>query len=367
MTSTAFKYLSQAASFLGVVLLVVSFQACTSLEAEDPLIMSIDHMEFESEGSYRITGTLASLGDKDLNGFGICWDVSENPDCEGSALELGLPLTAGEFSATVSGLSASTRYYFRAFAVLNAQTEYSQEKAFTTRPAAEDMVMDAEGNIYPVVQIGDQIWMAANLKSTMYSDKTPIPYVEDHMEWFHFTRESLGFSWYDNVLTHGYAYGGLYTWAAATRAYDGISTIEEGVQGVCPDGWHLPGDGEWKQLEMHLGMSQEAADAKKWRGLDQGGKLKQTGTEYWKNPNVGATDEFGFNALPGGYRHGSADFEEVYQTTRFWTSTQNGYGYVWYRQLDYDTAAVYRDFSGVYRGHSVRCVKDQEADQSDQP
>ncbi|MEA3461703.1 MAG: FISUMP domain-containing protein [Bacteroidota bacterium] len=74
---------------------------------------------------------------------------------------------------------------------------------------------------------------------------------------------------------------------------------------------------------------------------------------------TGSIDEVGFNALPGGYRHGSAAFRDVTHTVRFWTSTQNGYGYVWYRELDYDTAAISRDYSEVYRGHSVRCVKDQ--------
>ena len=308
--------------------------------------MSIDHMDFESEGSYKITGTLASLGDGEITGLGICWDETEKPDSKGSLMELNPPFSTGEFSLTASGLSASTSYYFRIFAKMKTATVYSEEKTFTTRPAAEDMVMDADGNIYPTVKIGEQTWMAANLKSTMYADKTHIPYVEDDMEWFDFTRESLGFCWYENVLTHGYAYGGLYTWAAATRAFDGIATIEEGVQGVCPVGWHLPSDGEWKQLEMHL-------------GLDQGGKLKQEGNVYWEAPNTGATDEVGFSALPGGYRHGSAEFEEESQTARFWTSTTNGYGYAWYRGLNYDTAAVNRDYTGVYNGHAVRCVKDE--------
>jgi uncharacterized protein (TIGR02145 family) len=136
-----------------------------------------------------------------------------------------------------------------------------------------------------------------------------------------------------------------------------MSTIEEEVQGVCPDGWHLPDDEEWKQLEMHLGMRRDEVDAIKWRGLDQGGKLKQDGTKHWKSPNTGASNEFEFTALPGGYRHGSAEFEELSQTTRFWTSTTKGYGFAWYRGLDYDNAAVYRDFTGVYSGHTVRCVK----------
>jgi len=360
MTSIIFKSTVHTIAILGILCLFLFMnQACELVEEEDPLVMTIDHMAFHSEGSYKITGTLASMGDGEITGFGICWSDSENPDTEGCLKELDPPGSTGEFDVTVSGLSASTKYYFRAFAVTNSLTVYSEEKAFTTRPAAENMVLDADGNIYKTVKIGEQTWMAENLKSTMYSDKTPIPFVEDHVEWFDFTRESLGFCWYENVETHGYVYGGLYTWAAATRAFDGISKIEEGEQGVCPDGWHLPSDGEWKQLEMYLGMSQDEVDAIKWRGLDEGGKLKQEGTGFWETPNSGAIDGVGFNALPGGYRHGSAEFTDVARTTRFWTSTTNGFGYVWYRGLDYDTAAVYRDYTGVYSGHSVRCVKDE--------
>ncbi len=354
------SYIKKAGSILGLFLaFMFASQACQPLEADNPLLMSIDHMEFVSEGSYKITGTLASLGNREIVEYGVCWSESENPDIDCYSVKLGAPVATGEFSATLSGLSASTTYYMRAFAQMNAVTDYSEEKEFTTRPAAEDMIMDVDGNIYRIVKIGDQTWMAENLKATMYPDKSPIPLVEEKMEWYHHTRESEGYSWYGNVLTHGYAYGGLYSWAAATAAHDGISLIEEGVQGVCPDGWHLPSDDEWKQLEMHLGMSQEEADASKWRGEDQGGKLKQEGIVYWKGPNTGASDEFGFSALPGGYRHGSGDFKDFAGTARFWTSTVRGYGFAWYRGMDYDTAAVYRDFSGVYRGHSVRCVKDE--------
>jgi len=338
----------QAPSVFCIILVFLfTYQACEPFEEGQALTMSVDHWEFVSEGSYKITGTLASLGEQKITGFGICWSEFQNPDLACSYETLDLPLYQGEFSLIVSGLSPSTTYYFRAFAQMNSLVDYSEEKEFTTWPAAENMVMDRDGNIYRTVKIGDQTWMADNLKATMYADKTPIPLVEDSAEWYDFTRESLGYCWYENVLTHGYVYGGLYTWPAATRAFDGISTIEEGVQGVCPDGWHLPSDSEWKQLEMHLGMSQEEADAKKWRGTDQGGRLKHKGT-----------NEVGFHALMGGYRHGSAAFVGLSETSRFWTSTQNGYGYAWYRGVDSDRTDVYRDFSGVYRGHSVRCVKD---------
>ena len=360
MTSTIYYTFTRIAAVL-VLFSALSFfhRSCETLEEETPLLMSVDYMEFVSEGSYRITGNLSSLGAGEITRYGICWSESGIPDLDCSLTELiPPPSSPGEFNATVSGLLPSTTYYFRAFAVQKGTTLYSEVKEFTTRPAAEDMVMDVDGNIYKIVKIGEQTWMAENLKVTRYPDGTPIPHAPDSAVWFHFNRETHGYCWPANVETQGYAFGGLYSWPAAAAAHDGISVVEEGIQGVCPDGWHLPTDGEWKQLEMHLGMSREEADMDEWRGTDQGAKMKQEGIGYWKDPNTGATDEVGFAALPGGFRHGSAQFLGITETARFWTSTQNGYGYVWYRGVDFDRTDVYRDFSGVYRGHSVRCVKD---------
>jgi uncharacterized protein (TIGR02145 family) len=361
MTPTIRNSQTGAVAVLALILFL-SFiqQSCRTLEEESPLLMSVDHMEFVSEGSYKISGNLVSMGDSEIRRYGLCWSESGVPDMDCSLADLNPPpASPGAYSVTISGLSPSTSYFFRAFAVLDLTTVYSEIKAFTTRPAAENMLMDVNGNIYLTVRIGEQTWMAENLRVTRYPDGTAIPLAEDSAVWFHFTRETHGYCWPGNYMSQGYAFGALYSWPAAAAAHDGIRSVKEGMQGVCPDGWHLPTDEEWKQLEMFLGMSREEADADKWRGTDQGAKLKHKGTGYWKAPNAGATDEVGFSALPGGFRHGSAQFHGITETARFWTSTQNGYGYVWYRGVDYDHTDVYRDFSGVYRGHSVRCVKDK--------
>ena len=157
----------------------------------------------------------------------------------------------------------------------------------------------------------------------------------------------------------GYEFGALYSWPAASRDLYGSDLNPSEIQGICPDGWHLPSDSEWDELELYLGMDPEELDKQDWRGSDEGGKLKPAGTRDWVNPNTGATGETGFNAQPSGFRHGSAEFIGMGTTARYWTATKNGYSYGWYRQLDYDNSAIGRDFLGVYRGHSVRCVKDE--------
>lgn len=342
------------------ILLFLAMIACQSVEEEEELQLTINRIEYISEGSYLLTCTLASMGDKEITAHGICWGESEHPDIEACSIELGPPERTGEFSLVVSGLLTSTVYYFRSYAVIRATPLYTDEKKITTLPSEENMLMDINKNIYKTVQIGEQTWMASNLKVTRYADGTPVTFVEDQMEWFHFTRDTAAYCWYDNVRTNGYAYGALYTWPAAVARTLGSELIPSGIQGVCPDGWHIPSDGEWKQLEMHLGMSHEDANSSKWRGVDQGAKLKEDGSRRWKSPNISVPADVGFEALPGGFRHGSGEFMELNNSARFWTSSGRGYGFAWVRGLDYDKASVYREFSGVYRGHSVRCVKDAD-------
>ena len=135
------------------------------------------------------------------------------------------------------------------------------------------------------------------------------------------------------------------------------SSNPSGVQGICPTGWHVPSDDEWKQLEMYLGMSQSDADNTTWRGTDEGGKLKETGTDHWMAPNYGATNVSGFTALPGGHRYGN-EFNDVGGGGYWHTCTLSGNSYA-YRSMGDDHSDIYRAY-GIYKamGQSLRCVKD---------
>jgi len=130
-------------------------------------------------------------------------------------------------------------------------------------------------------------------------------------------------------------------------------------QGVCPDGWHLPSDEEWKQLEFYLGMVLNELDKDGWRrGANMGGKLKEKGTDHWIKPNIGATNESGFTALPGSnlWSDGGA-YEEGYGAN-FWTSSENNNSDVITRSLDCLLTEVGRFGYPKDAGCSVRCVKD---------
>jgi len=228
-------------------------------------------------------------------------------------------------------------------------------------PIATGTVNDIDGNTYNYITIGTQVWMTENLRVTHYADGSeidvsrPAPAVYTDAEW-----GALG----DNDTDKAYCfysdnissdYGALYTYAAATNGDSGGTT-----QGICPNGWHLPRDAEWKELEKHIGLTNTEAAATGWRGTDVGGKLKEMGTTHWNSPNTGGTNNSGFSTLPGGYRYGhNGVFENAGVYAWLWSATQGDASTAWYRLLLYNKAEVGRnDDRSKSTGISVRCIKD---------
>lgn len=208
------------------------------------------------------------------------------------------------------------------------------------------IVIDIDGNIYQTLKIGDQWWMAENLKVTHYRNGEPIPHVTDNSAW---TGLSTGaYCNYDNNEDHVVTYGRLYNWYTVVDS-----------RNIAPEGWHVPTDTEWKQLEMYLGMSQAEADATGYRGTDEGGKLKEVGTTHWNSPNAGATNESSFTALPGGFRNYEyGSYFGIGNDGIFWSSTEYTDEWKWYRRLYYNYSVVTRDNCSKRYGFSVRCVRD---------
>jgi len=187
--------------------------------------------------------------------------------------------------------------------------------------ASSTFIDPRDGQTYATVDIGSQTWMAENLN------------YETEDSW-----------WYDNSSANGDIYGRLYTWEEALIA--------------CPSGWHLPSDEEWKTMEMALGMSQSEADDTGWRGTDEGGKMKETGTTHWNSPNTGATNTSGFTALPGGHRNSSGSFYYLGSYGFWWSSSEYSGTLAWRRGLSYDFDQVFRVYDHKTYGFSVRCLKD---------
>ena len=339
---------------MGVILVLFSVNTCQPFEPEGFLHITTDTIEYLTYGNYKVLGTVVDIGEGEITEHGFCWSESRSPTTNGPSTQLGPKNTSGRFKDTVSELSANTTYYIRAYVITDEGTEYGIEKSFKSVPS----VTDYDGIAYRTVTIGDQTWMAENLKVTHYSDGKAIPLVSDGAMWDALTFTDRAYCWYDNSTSFGDTYGALYTWPAAMNGAAGSATNPSGIQGVCPDGMHLPSDKEWKQLEMYLGMSQAEADDAGWRGTDEGGKLKETGTIHWYSPNTGATNASGFTALPGGVRGIDGSFGNVGYGAYLWTATEGSSTHVWSRYLSDSYAVVYRedDFKNV--GFSVRCIGD---------
>lgn len=207
-------------------------------------------------------------------------------------------------------------------------------------------VVDPDGNVYHTVTIGTQTWMTENLKTTKFNNGTAIPWVTDNTVWSGLT--TAGFSWYNNDRgTYGNTYGAYYNWYA----------VETGI--LCPLGWHVPGDNEWKQLEMALGMSQASADNMGWRGTNEGSKLAGN-ANLWNDGTLDTNPLFGssgFHALPAGCRLTSGTFDYIGIIGNWWTATQNAPD-AWARAVFYSYSSVNRSNSSKKYGFSVRCVKD---------
>ena len=209
-------------------------------------------------------------------------------------------------------------------------------------------VTDLDKNTYKTIKIGDQWWMAENLKVTQYNDKTAIPNITDNDTW-----EGLSSGAYcayedngSNVATYGY----LYNWYA----------VETGE--LAPTGWHVPTDEEWKELEMALGMSQSEADNSGERGTNEGSKLAGR-ADLWYDGDLENDSEFGssgFAGLPAGYRDGSGAFYLITAVAYFWSASEEFLtDYAWYRGLYCSNSDVYRsNYNSKQYGFSVRCVRD---------
>ncbi len=218
---------------------------------------------------------------------------------------------------------------------------------------AKEAVLYMSIDAYKTVTIGDQVWMAENLKTTMFNDGTPIPMVKDNIEWESLTTPA--YSWYENDRkTYGDTYGPLYNWFAVNTGK------------LCPAGWHVPSDAEWEALTYFVG---DSVDTVEWydRGVTDheskevaGSRLKEAGNAHWDiNDSISATDEFGFGALPGGIRTIDGAFFDAGHQGSWWSATGD------YDERDAKNREMYSNTNSVtaiqqnkQMGLSVRCIKD---------
>ena len=196
-------------------------------------------------------------------------------------------------------------------------------------PFSGEKVTDIEGNVYNTVAIGTQVWMAEDLKVGKYNDGTTISNITDKTAWHNSSTGAC--SWYNNEKT----WGTLYNWYAVNTGK------------LAPAGWHVATHEDWTTLTDYLGGDDAA-----------GGKLKETGSVLWDSPNIGATNESGFTALPGGFREGDGIFSSFGGGGYWWSSTEFDPVNPWARYIFWSGSIIYRGHFDKKAAYSVRCVKD---------
>lgn len=277
-------------------------------------------------------GTVISDGGAEVLEKGVCWNTSPEPTLINKCTKDGTGTEA--YTSFLKSLAKNTKYYVRAYAKNNVGTAYGEQKIFTTLAEwvvpGDDWTDTRDGQEYGTVQIGSQIWMAENLNVGVQITGSEIPGWNTIIEKY----------CYDDNSSKCDVYGGLYTW------YEMMGwEYMESIQGICPDGWHLPSDNEWWELESFLGID-ESERYLAFRGTDEAYDLMEGGYT-------------GFNALMVGYRDWALEiFDEEGVATYFWTTTQFDEYMAIFRQLVWNSGQTGFWADDKEYAASVRCIKD---------
>ena len=309
-----------------------------------------------------VGGNLANDGGFAITSRGVCWSKNPNPTIINEHILIGSGV--GSFTSQIKCLDEVTTYYVRAFATYTDGIVYGNQESFNTEscPIAFNpnltygTVMDIDGNCYKTIQIGDQVWMAENLRTSRCNDGTPIPNVTDNEEWLNLLIPSYpeftivgAYCWHNNdSSTFENIYGKLYNFGVA----------ESGK--LCPIGWHVPTIIEWRELtDPYLYIIDNPTDPYNPFGTI-GNELMETGISHW-NEAMG-TNETGFSALPGGIRSSNL-FNEIGLKGYYWSSNRSGYpgANALYYPIPYGGdfgSTPLSSMISVTNGFSIRCIKD---------
>lgn len=232
-------------------------------------------------------------------------------------------------------------------------------------PITYSQITDIDGNTYKTVKIGEQTWMAKNLKTTTYNDGTPIERKKSKDSWSKIVMKKKAFDdaetfeadssnlskfmtgaycWYNNdSAKYADKYGALYNWFT-------VKTDK-----LCPEGWHVPSKKEWTKLEDYLKISGHNGKEGYVLNANSG----------W--PNNNGPNEYGFSALPDGKRGKYGRFDDLGYYAHWWTSTARRQDSLYYDYQGEKAYTIYivnahkelnETLKNKASGQSVRCIKD---------
>ncbi len=281
-----------------------------------------------------VTGELESDGGVPLEEYGVCWGLNNNPTIYNNKIRVLTELTKadnsasssksilGKFSQEINGFPETKTYYFRVYARNKNGIIYGNVVSvilLTPNPIQFNslinygFVIDNEGYSYKTVKIGDQTWMAENLKTKHFNNGDLIP--------------NTMFKIYEDLEMNTTIYGRSYNYSAF-----------EDLRGICPIGWHLPSKDEWQTLINYANNKTI--------------NLKESGNFHWISSD--GNNVTGFTAIPSGYLLGSGSLLNIGKSSDYWTSTKD-----MDKIFDVEIGDNFTFFSDTKDSFfSIRCVKD---------
>jgi len=310
---------------------------------------------------------------------GVCWSTTPNPTTSNSKTTNGTGV--GTYTSHITGLSPNTTYYVRAYATNSQGTAYGEQRTFRTLTASDieygSFTDSRDGIVYKTVTIGEQVWMAENLA---YLPSVSLPSSGSYGSPYYYVYDYNTTNVADAKATINYqTYGVLYNWPAAMNGASASNANPSGVQGVCPEGWHLPSDEEWTQLETYLARNgyqyDGSTDVANIGGLCPhlniaAALVANIGWESSTNEGAAGNTDYpeyrnksGFSALPGGYRGYDGKFYSIGIYGCWWCTTfgrtLSGRTYPLSQRLYYNSSDLNRRVFDEYNeGFSVRCLRD---------
>ena len=337
-----------------IITVLISFLFSTILYANTKPIVSNITIKQLGSGSKKIDHIYYDVYDADGDKMHISLKVSDDNEvswnvlCNSATGDIGNNISSGknkhiEWPVGQEHRNINTDFSFKIIAQEGYTGDYGS-------------VIDIDGNVYKTVKIGNQEWMAENLKVTHYRNGDPIPNITKHDKWrTHLSRESLkyrhtgAYCVYHNISSNADIYGNLYNWYAVADS-----------RGLAPNGWHIPTDNEIKEMEKYLGMNEQEANDTGYRGTTIGSKLAG-GFELWHICSFRTADfnTSGLCFLPAGMRDAGGSFAEINEGCRFWSSSEGSNEFAWSRNIFWGAdPKVARHRYHKCDGLSVRCVKD---------
>ncbi|MBK7132475.1 MAG: fibrobacter succinogenes major paralogous domain-containing protein [Bacteroidales bacterium] len=324
---------------LGLIIFFVDLMVFSSCEKDKnsiPVLNTFD-VKVICRTNASSGGEVINIGGTNIISHGVCWSTTDPPTI--NDYKTSDSVASGKLSSILSGLNPGTKYFVRAYANNIVGIAYGIMISFKTQlgnlifnpELVYGSVEDIDGNEYKTMQIGQNIWMAENLKTTKLNDGTPISLVTGNTEWG--SLSIPGYCWYNNndSIPLKAEYGALYNWYAVKTEI------------LCPTGWHVPNDNEWWNISLHIGSHYYS------------GILAETGASHWMFQDPRANNETGLTLLPGGVRSPDGLFGNLGRGGSWWIYCGSQSISSW-AILAFGSTLESHDYD-KRTGFSVRCIK----------